>query len=122
MDIINQTKSIFARHGIPATVISDNGPQYSSAAYAQFASEYGFSHITSSPLYPQGNGEAERAVRTIKELLGKKEIPTWLYLHIEPHPRNAVIVQQSYLCLVDCGQQFPLLVRTSFLQYQTKQY
>ena len=27
MDIINQTKSIFARHGIPETVISDNGPR-----------------------------------------------------------------------------------------------
>ena len=70
-EVINHTKSIFARHGIPEVVISNNGPQYVSAAYAQFAHDYGFSHFTSSPLYPQGNGEAERAVKTIKELLKK---------------------------------------------------
>ena len=59
-DVINHTKSIFARHGIPEVVISDNGLQYASAAYAQFAREYGFTHITSSPRYPQVNGEAEQ--------------------------------------------------------------
>ena len=64
--VINHTKSIFARYGIPETVISDNGPQFSSDAYAQFAGEYGFKHSTSSPNHPQGNGEAERGVQTIK--------------------------------------------------------
>ena len=29
-EVINQLKSIFARHGIPQIVISDNGPQYTS--------------------------------------------------------------------------------------------
>ena len=70
-DVISHTKSIFARHGIPEVVISDNGPQYSSEAYSDFAKEYQFHHVTSSPLYPQGNGEAERAVRTIKNLIKK---------------------------------------------------
>jgi hypothetical protein len=31
--IVNHTKSIFARHGIPYSVISDNGPQYISSNY-----------------------------------------------------------------------------------------
>ena len=70
-EIINHTRSIFARHGIPEVGISDNGPQFSSTAYAQFSNEYGFSHVMSSPLYPQG-GEAERAVKTIKQLLRKR--------------------------------------------------
>ena len=74
-EVITHTKGIFARHGIPELVISDNGPQYSSAAYTQFARDYGFRHVTSSPLYPQGNGEAERAVRTVKELLRKQGDP-----------------------------------------------
>ena len=74
-EVIRHTKSIFARHGIPEVVISDNGPQYSADAYEQFAKEYQFQHITSSPYYPQSNGEAERAVGTIKRLLNKEKEP-----------------------------------------------
>lgn len=74
-EVIQHTKSIFARHGIPEVVISDNGPQYSADAYEQFAKDYQFQHITSSPYYPQSNGEAERAVGTIKRLLNKEKDP-----------------------------------------------
>ena len=70
-EVILHTRSIFARHGIPETVISDNGPQFASEAYTQFSREYGFEHLTSSPYFPQSNGEAERAVQTVKALLQK---------------------------------------------------
>ena len=60
--VITALKSIFSRYGIPEEVRSDNGPQYSSMEFAKFASTYGFNHITSSPLYPQSNGQAERTV------------------------------------------------------------
>jgi len=73
--IINHLKSIFSRHGIPERVISDNGPQYASADFANFAREYGFEHVTSSPRYPQANGEAERAVATVKSILEKSKDP-----------------------------------------------
>ena len=73
--MINHLKAIFARHGIPETVISDNGPQYSSAEFAKFAEDWGFTHITSSPKYPQSNGEAERMVQTTKNLLTKSDDP-----------------------------------------------
>ena len=73
--VITHLKSIIARHGIPQTVILDNGPQYASSSFNAFADQYGFQHITSSPRYPQGNGEAERAVQTIKGLLRKSSDP-----------------------------------------------
>jgi len=62
-------KEIFGTHGIPDVFLSDNGPQYSSIEFKQFASSYGFRHDTSSPYYPQGNREAERAVKTVKKLM-----------------------------------------------------
>ena len=52
-------KSVFTRHGIPEEVISDNGPQFSLHEFSQFAEKYSFNHVTSSPCFPQGNGEAE---------------------------------------------------------------
>ena len=59
-EVIRHTKSIFVRHGIPEQVISDNGPQFASEAYRKFARDFHFEHVTSSPYFPQSNGEAER--------------------------------------------------------------
>ncbi|XP_036435970.1 uncharacterized protein K02A2.6-like isoform X1 [Colossoma macropomum] len=73
--MIQHFKSIFARHGIPEIVRSDNGPQFASDCFRRFAQDWGFSHVTSSPHFPQSNGEAERAVRTIKNLLKKSSDP-----------------------------------------------
>ena len=70
-DIVVHLKSVFARHGTPDQRVSDNGPQFSSNAFAQFAEEYAFT----SPRYPQANGEVERAVQTVKHLLKKAQDP-----------------------------------------------
>ena len=56
------------------TVISDNGGQFSSDAFAQFAEEWNFNHMTSSPHYPQGNGGAEKAVQIAKNILRQNEV------------------------------------------------
>ena len=74
-EVTQHLKPIFSRHGIPETMISDNGPQYTSAKFVKFSQDWGFSHITSSPKYPQSNGEAERMVQTVKHLLTKSDEP-----------------------------------------------
>ena len=71
---IYKMKAIFARHGIPDEVRSDNGPQYASEIFAKFA-RVRLCAPTSSPRYPQSNGEAERMVQTMKKLLTKSDDP-----------------------------------------------
>ena len=66
--VIDVLKEVFSRLGVPNRVRSDNGPCFACAEFSQFAASWGFIHATSSPLYPQSNGMAERAVGTVKGL------------------------------------------------------
>ena len=69
--VATMTKHVFSECGIPQRIVSDNGPQYSGAAYQEFVKEWGIEHVTSSPRYPMSNGMAERAIRTIKSTFDK---------------------------------------------------
>ena len=69
--VIEAMPSQFARHGIPEVLISDNGPQFSCGEFREFAQRWDFQHVTSSPRYPQSNGQAERAIGTVKSLMKK---------------------------------------------------
>lgn len=69
--VINKIKNTFAKFGIPQIVISDNGPEYRSSEFRQFAKDWDFRNITTSPNYPQSNGLVERNIQTIKRTLKK---------------------------------------------------
>lgn len=58
-NIITVMKDIFARHGVPTKLVSDNGFQYISRTFRKFAETWGFKLITSSP------------VKTIKHMIKK---------------------------------------------------
>lgn len=63
----------FSMFGTPHTLMSDNGSQLKSEKFESFLKKRGIVHTTSSPGYPQSNGEAERAVQTVKALLNKND-------------------------------------------------
>ena len=58
--VITKIKRVFATHGIPQQVISDNGTQYTSQEFQSFAEDYGFVHTIISAKHPQSNGLAEK--------------------------------------------------------------
>ena len=77
-EVVRKLKAHFARHGCPETLCSDNGPPFNSKDFANFAEDFGFEHITSSP---RSNGKSESAVKAAKTLMMKsKDAKTDPYL------------------------------------------
>jgi transposase InsO family protein len=69
--VVRHLRRNIARYGIMHTLVSDNGPQFSSAEFEDFTVAYNITHLTSSPLHSQSNGLAEKAVQTVQELMIK---------------------------------------------------
>ena len=69
--IADHCKQIFAEYGWPDTLISDNGPCYTSETFKELMKEYKVNHITSSPLYLQSSCLAEKYVQIVKNLFHK---------------------------------------------------
>ena len=66
---IEVLRNLFALHGIPEQVVSDNGAQFTSADFVEFMRTNRIQHTRSAPYHPSSNGEAERFVRTFKEAM-----------------------------------------------------
>ena len=59
-------KKVSSRHRIPDILFSDNGREFDSQEFRDFAQYCGFEHVTSSPRFAQSNGEVEIGVQTMK--------------------------------------------------------
>ena len=71
MCVIDAMRSQFARHGSPEVLVSDNGHQFSCREFRTFTQLWSIDHVTSSPRYPHSNGQAERAIGTVNNLMKK---------------------------------------------------
>lgn len=79
--LIQRLEVIFARHGVPETVFTDNGTHLTSAEMRKFAENWDFEIVTRSPSYPQTNGLAEAAVKIVKRALDASSPNLALLLH-----------------------------------------
>ena len=64
-------QSIFSEYGWPDTLVTDNGPCYTSKEFQTLMQSMSVNHLTRSPHYLQGNGLAEEYVGIIKNLFHK---------------------------------------------------
>ena len=68
---IEKLRRCFATYGLPHVLVSDNGPCFASADFAEFAKRNGIRHKLVSPHHKASNGLAERSVGVVKTVLGK---------------------------------------------------
>lgn len=68
---ISAFRSLFAMHGIPELLVSDNGSVFTSMEFKNFLQQNSIRHNTSAPYHPATNGLAERSVQTFKAFLKK---------------------------------------------------
>jgi len=60
-------KKMFAHHGVPKQVQSENGLPFNSKQFATFAKEEGFDHHRVTPEHPQANGQVERFTQVLNK-------------------------------------------------------
>ena len=68
---IEHLRNMFATHGLPKSLMTDNGTQFTSMEFESFVKKNGIRHIRSSPYHPSSNGLAERAVQSFTEGIKK---------------------------------------------------
>ena len=57
--------------GVPAVLMTDGGPQFSSRKFAEFCQRWGIDHISSSPTTLKATASAEAGVKAMKTLIVK---------------------------------------------------
>ena len=67
--IIPKLDKIFATHGVPVVMRSDNGPPFTSNEIHRYMQEYGIKHQRITPLWPQANSEAERFMKSLTKAI-----------------------------------------------------
>ncbi|XP_023806938.1 uncharacterized protein K02A2.6-like [Oryzias latipes] len=64
--VIQILSGLFCRYGNPECLVTDNGPQFTSASFSSFLRDKGIKHTRSSVYHPSSNGAVERFNRVFK--------------------------------------------------------
>ncbi len=70
--VVNFLKTnIFARFGVPRSIISDRGTHFCNKTVEAVMRKYGVTHKLSTAYHPQTNGQAEVSNKEVKSILEK---------------------------------------------------
>ena len=67
--MISCLEAMFATHGLPLSIKTDNGPQFVSQEFEVYLKDNNIEHRTSTPMWPQANGEVERQNRSLLKVM-----------------------------------------------------
>ena len=121
---------MFSTHGVPSTLVSDNGPAFTSEEFQEFCESISIRHVQVAPYHPSSNRLAERAVRTVKQALAHRRRGTPLSDHlasfllsyrITPHPTTGYMPSELLMgrrLRTRLDLLFPNVVRHAELQQQ----
>ena len=104
---IRTLRGIFATHGLPELIVSDNGSLFTSGEFYEFVQRNGIRHVKCSPYHPASNGQAERAVQTFKEGLKKPLKETW-------HSSGMILVPIQTNTTLNCTSRTLVKMSASF--------
>ena len=94
--IVSRLRRIFACHGYPTRVVTDNAPQFVSQEFKDFLRDAGIDHRRVTPYHPEANAAVERFNATLVSAIRKaredgkdwkEALPTFLLTYrTTPHP------------------------------------
>ena len=93
-----------SRFGVPGTLVSDRGTQFTSAVWHVLAKRLGFQHCTTTAYHPQSNGLVERFHRQLKTALRARlagvdwpqHLP-WVLLGLRTAPKEDANISSAEL-------------------------
>ena len=103
---VRHMRGVFAQHGLPHTLVTDNGPAFViiSEEFEQFLSANGIQHVKTAPYHPASNGLAEKAVGIVKTAIAKGKgslderiAKALLAYHVTPHTTTGVAPSELLL-------------------------
>ena len=70
---ISELRMIFAVHGLPEQLVTDNGLQFVSNDFVTFAKMNGIKHIRMVPYHPCSKGMVKRFIQTFKQAMKARD-------------------------------------------------